>query len=181
MKPCAASASLKREHVLDCTLMIALFAGTRRSIQRLFSRKSCPRRGKGRSVSSEASTSASERAASSISKGSLGAAAEMSCTSEIAISTVDCDAESTLASRSSPRTSITDSVVKPLSSLSIIFDWRGVSLCLKKTACTVYRAFVRSTRKAELPCTRRLASRPRTSTSLPTCGPSGVPSVLTRE
>lgn len=38
-------------HTPDCSLMMALFAGVRRSSQRLSSLRSCPSRGNGRSVS----------------------------------------------------------------------------------------------------------------------------------
>ena len=71
-----ARTSRKRVHTPDWTRMMALFAGTRRSSQRLSRRCSWPMRGNGRSVSCEASTSSSGRAASSSRNGSTFAARE---------------------------------------------------------------------------------------------------------
>eukprot|EP00967_Tisochrysis_lutea_P067001 scaffold87479_cov33-Tisochrysis_lutea.AAC.3 len=124
-------------------------------------------RGSGRSVCSDASTSASERAASSISNGSLGAAADTSRTIDMAISTVDCEHEMTSAAWSVPLTSMIDSSVSDCRLASISLDWRGNSLDLKKTACTLCSAPERTTRKQEEPLPRMVERRPRTVTSSP--------------
>mmetsp|Transcript_16571 Transcript_16571/g.28235 ORF Transcript_16571/g.28235 Transcript_16571/m.28235 type:complete len:216 (-) Transcript_16571:322-969(-) len=177
-KPSLYSASRNSWHTADCTRMMALLEGTLRSNQRWFSRSSWPRRGKGRSVDWDASTSSSGLAASS-SRNGRAPALDTTYTRSTTSSTSLLEHDFTSAGTTLPSTSTTLSKGSAPSHLSSRPEAAaassetpptppplspGVALSLNFTACSVEKAPCRSTRNAEEPFCRTFCTRPRTHT-----------------